>query len=322
VGYTRFDNDILEALYQRRLSTREIRAVLFILRESIGRGRSSWKVNIRALAVALEEYRGVAEGIVEALVTSSIVLVDGGGLAINQDTSEWRTSQPKTNTKPTADQQATNSGPTEDQQIIGNEPLKPSISAAIQSPKEKRKKKKEKTLSMSLDGMAESTPKSRKQSDYSEAFEAFWLAYPGGGSKKEAGAEWVAAGLEDDHGKRELVLNALASQVADRAKKPTGEFYAEWPDAQRWLKKERWTDKLKYGGPAAAPGAALPIPSEIRDRPWVAVWLEKRGRQPDPISVMNLASALGVDAYEAQALYHREGLAAAGDWVWQNRKTS
>jgi hypothetical protein len=162
--------------------------------------------------------------------------------------------------------------------------------------------------------------RSRKPSSYSEAFDAFWLGYLGGGSKKDAGAEWVAAGLDDDHDKRAMVLRAYEAQVADRAKKPANEFYAEWPHAERWLKKERWMDKLKYGGPVAA-GAGLPVPGEIRDRPWLAVWMEKRGTQPEPLTVMNLATALGADPYRAVELYREKGLAAAGDWAWDSRKT-
>jgi hypothetical protein len=49
--------------------------------------------------------------------------------------------------------------------------------------------------------------------------------------------------------------------------------------------------------------------------------MEKRGTQPEPLTVMNLASALDVDPYKAMDVYKDQGLAAAGDWVWDSRKT-
>ena len=108
----------------------------------------------------------------------------------------------------------------------------------------------------------------------------------------------------------------------------------DWRDAEQrylphpatFLNDGRWKDSP---APASDSGLALvpdlqagrPYPPDLEGKPWLGVWLEKRGRQPEPLTVMNLATALGVDPYDAVKLYRSEGLAAAGDWVWDSRKT-
>jgi len=184
----------------------------------------------------------------------------------------------------------------------------------------KNNKKKGGFLSLGEDEIvaAETTVKRvPRRYEYTPLFEAFWVAYPGAGAKVKAFEEWRALGLDGDAAKRELVMQALGAQVADRAR-ANGRFYPEWSHAERWLRNQRWTDKLLY---AAEPTANKPIPPEVADRPWLGAWLKHGGMGVGMASAMNLAAALGVDPEAAQAEYRRGGLAAAGDWVWQNRRS-
>lgn len=85
-----------------------------------------------------------------------------------------------------------------------------------------------------------------KRHEYTAAFEAFWKAYPGGGSKVEAFKEWKAAGLERDEALRAIAFQALQAQIDHRAKfAAIGEFHPQWKDAERWIKHACWEEKLR-----------------------------------------------------------------------------
>jgi hypothetical protein len=77
---------------------------------------------------------------------------------------------------------------------------------------------------------------------YSNAFQSFWSEYPKPTAKKAAFKEW-----EKNHNKPsiDLILEALRAQKRNKAElKSSGQFCPEWPDPERWIKKERWNDEL------------------------------------------------------------------------------
>jgi hypothetical protein len=157
---------------------------------------------------------------------------------------------------------------------------------------------------------------------YTDEFEAFWAAYPGQRriDKADAFKRWRSA-LSSGVGVGDVMVGLLAWKRSEEWVKNDGQYVCA-PEV--WLNKRRWE-----GAPAPAKGLSLssdlaadrPYPSGLEGKPWLAVWLEKRGTQPEPLTVMNLASALNVDAYRAMEIYEQDGLAAAGDWVWDSRKT-
>ena len=76
---------------------------------------------------------------------------------------------------------------------------------------------------------------------YPEDFETFFKAYPKHTGKKGALTEWKKATgkplLED-------ILSAIENQKrAKRELTDAGQFAAEWPDPERWIKKARWEDE-------------------------------------------------------------------------------
>lgn len=84
-----------------------------------------------------------------------------------------------------------------------------------------------------------------------ERFEQFWQAYPGGGSRMDAVAAWDE--LRPDDALINTMARALKRQMATK----------QWregigiPHAARWLRKQRWTDKLP-AEPAPAPAEDAP----------------------------------------------------------------
>ncbi len=157
-----------------------------------------------------------------------------------------------------------------------------------------------------------------RRRSYPTEFAEFWAAYPGPRRVDKAGcmAKFNAI-LSSGVQMADILAGLGAWKRSDDWNKDGGQFIC---GPLVWLIRRRWEDNPASPGATPA-GAVLPVPSEIRNRPWVAVWMEKRGTQPEPLTVMNLASALDVDPYKAMAVYKDQGLAAAGDWVWDSRKT-
>jgi len=76
--------------------------------------------------------------------------------------------------------------------------------------------------------------------DYPSDFEKLWKLYPGSGSKKQAYAEYKKAEVGAD----EMAV-AIENQIDHKNKLAKAEkFVPEWPHLCRWIKHERWNDKL------------------------------------------------------------------------------
>ena len=159
---------------------------------------------------------------------------------------------------------------------------------------------------------------------YPEEFATFWGAYPGPRRVDKASClVKFNAILSSGVSVEDLMTGLTAWKHSDDWRKDGGQFICA---PLVWLNKRRWED-----APGSVPaGLSMvpdlpplkPIPPEIADAPWLGVWLEKGGKGVGYASVMNLASAVGVDAQRAFELWHTEGLRAAGDWVWKNRQTN
>jgi len=83
--------------------------------------------------------------------------------------------------------------------------------------------------------------RSKKRIEYPPDFEKLWKLYPAtAGSKKEAYADFKKA----DIGADEMAV-AIHAQIRYRERLAKQEkFVPEWPHLCRWIKKERWNDKL------------------------------------------------------------------------------
>lgn len=81
---------------------------------------------------------------------------------------------------------------------------------------------------LELDVVEAATPKPRR---YTEAFEAFWVAYERKGDKRLASVEWAAALKRADVGTIMAAVGPLVASTPD----------LKWrKDAQRWLKGDGW----------------------------------------------------------------------------------
>lgn len=91
---------------------------------------------------------------------------------------------------------------------------------------------------------------------YSNAFQSFWDEYPKHTSKKSALKEWKSIPNKPPI---DAILEALRAQKRNKAElQAAGQFCPEWPDPERWIKKERWNDeiikiKINTGGNGALP---------------------------------------------------------------------
>jgi hypothetical protein len=73
-------------------------------------------------------------------------------------------------------------------------------------------------------------------------FEKFWKAYPNKTSKKAALLEW---NKNRDKPDIEFILKSIENQKKYKENlKLTKKFCPEWPDPERWIKKERWNDEV------------------------------------------------------------------------------
>lgn len=166
--------------------------------------------------------------------------------------------------------------------------------------------------------------KTRRAAAYSPAFEAFWGAYPGGGAKIKAWDQWLAADLEADGDKMGAVLAAVDAQVADRKRTPAGGFYPEWPDAERWIKNQRWTDKLRNSdGPGVVPIATAASSPREAFLTWVRGLTSTIGRNDDKVRCLveraAVVDGVTVDLDAAHRVLEEQGLDEA--WVWVHRAT-
>lgn len=86
----------------------------------------------------------------------------------------------------------------------------------------------------------------KKRTEYPPDFEKLWQLYPGtAGSKKEAYAEFKKADIGADE-----MAAAIQNQIEFKQKQEkAGEFVASWPHLCRWIKKERWNDKMQLEAP-------------------------------------------------------------------------
>lgn len=86
---------------------------------------------------------------------------------------------------------------------------------------------------------------------YSHDFELFWTDYPKHTGKKAAFTEWKRLINKPPV---DAILGALRAQKRNKAElQQAGKFVSEWPDPERWLKKERWTDEIELINPSNGP---------------------------------------------------------------------
>jgi hypothetical protein len=86
----------------------------------------------------------------------------------------------------------------------------------------------------------------KKRFEYPSEFEKLWKLYPGtAGSKKEAYGEYKKAEIGADEMAVAIENQILFKQRQEKA----GEFVSSWPHMCRWIKKERWNDKLNLEAP-------------------------------------------------------------------------
>lgn len=81
----------------------------------------------------------------------------------------------------------------------------------------------------------------RKRNEYPEDFEKLWKLYPGTtGSKKEAYKEYKKSSIKAD----EMAV-AIQNQMEFKNKQAkAGIFVSSWPHLCRWIKHERWNDRI------------------------------------------------------------------------------
>lgn len=159
--------------------------------------------------------------------------------------------------------------------------------------------------------------------EYTPEFAEWWEHYPRKVCRDDAFVAWRRLIRKSSVTSEDLTAGLLRWKVSEEWVGTEKKFL---PHPATFLNGGRWKEfPTPANGsrmslvPDAAPKRL--VPPEIAGAPWVGLWVEKCGTGSDAVAVMNLAHALKVDAYEARAKYDRDGLRAAGDWVWQNRQT-
>jgi len=157
---------------------------------------------------------------------------------------------------------------------------------------------------------------------YPSDFETkFWEPYPLKVGKAKAAELWkrhVAAGVDPDD-----ILAGLQRWLASGKWAEEGGRFICHPSTFLGTER-RWEDYPPAARPVLAAVPDLPpppvVPASIVGRPWLDSYRPFIGPNgPSQASVMNWASSLGVDPYEA-ARHLTGGLASTGDWVWSQRR--
>ena len=160
-------------------------------------------------------------------------------------------------------------------------------------------------------------PAPKPRDVYTSDFEAFWKLREWSGDKPVAHKHWVAAGLDVDEAKREVVMAAVAAQLADRAKAATaGVWYANWKHAEGWISGQRWNDPLKCeAGPKVVPIASGPADDLAGHRKLVAWCHSDRERIEVLVDRARGVNKVVLDLAEALEILEGRGIDAAIRWV-------
>jgi phage replication O-like protein O len=215
-GYTKFANELMEALARNRIPGQELRVVLAVARKTYGYGKKQDAISYGQIAQMTDIPRTRVIKHVQSLVSKMVLGSLNNGtrkpptLWINKDYETWKPS-PKKGTSP---KEGTIASP-----IVGNR----------SSPNNGTHKRKKENLQ-------------KKEGD----FEIFWKAcqWPNKGSKKQAREQWGKTAKERPS--LPDLLKIIELQIKDkREKKSQGEFVPEFQHVVRWLKNARWEDELE-----------------------------------------------------------------------------
>lgn len=214
-GYTRFANELLEALIELRIPGQELRIVLAIARKTYGWGKKSDTISYGQLSKMTGVPRARVIEHVKNLVSKKILGSHNNGtrqpltIWINKNFEGWEPS-PKKETSP---KHETKPSPNN-----GNKP----------SPNNGTHKRKER--------------KERNSTQYPDDFERFWSAYPVKKKKKEALKAWNKA-------KQDLPPIDELVEIIEKNKrlnkqwlKDGGQFI---PHPATWLNAGQWLDELE-----------------------------------------------------------------------------
>lgn len=366
MGFTKFQDDVFDALLAADISKRAGKVFLYVYRKTVGWGVEAVAVKPAETAEATGLPRQVITQTVNELVALGMLVVSEVGASVQHDVTKWDLSQNVTAGVTKRDskvsQNVTASVTKRDSKCHVSyhpTPLNAPICAAFEAPKDSTDNtdnpltpkgesvvvpsdEKPGTVleavvpeavaegvssEVSRAGGPDPAPKpkkTRRAATYSPAFEAFWGAYPGGGAKIKAWDQWLAADLEADGDKLVSVLSALDAQVADRKRTPDGGFYPEWPDAERWIRHQRWTDKLRFSSASSIVPIATAA-SSPRDAflTWVRGLTSTIGRNDDKVRCLveraTVVDGVTVDLDAAHKVLEEQGLDEA--WVWVHRAT-
>ena len=155
--------------------------------------------------------------------------------------------------------------------------------------------------------------------EYTAEFEAFWQAYPPRRrvDKFEAFGLWkraLASGATAD----EIMAGLSRWKNSREWAKDNGDFVC-MPSVFLSMQKRRWESQPEQAKTGQDVPSLKQIPPEVVGKPWLEAWLQHGGHGTGAASVMNFAAAVGVDPLAAAGRFKDNGLAAAGDYVWEAR---
>lgn len=115
-----------------------------------------------------------------------------------------------------------------------------------------------------------SSSSSKKEKEYSVPFEDFWREYPVKKGKHQAFKEWEKLNPSPD-----ITIPALKAQIENKARcEKIGEFCAEFPYPERWIRLRRWEDEVNVKSNLSQV-QPRPRPPETKDPAWIADALSK-----------------------------------------------
>lgn len=79
----------------------------------------------------------------------------------------------------------------------------------------------------------------------SSDFDIFYSSYPKRIGRKKASLEWEKLRKQGSLPAIEAIMSAIENQKRAKQKlRDAGQFVAEWPDPERWIKNARWEDEI------------------------------------------------------------------------------
>lgn len=210
-GYTKIANEILEALYNNKFSSQELRIVLLVIRKTYGFHKKDDFISLTQIAGAIKSSKIRCSQVVKKLVYMKILTVNeningiGKSYIFNKDFERW-------------------GGVNENINGIGK--YKRTVNKNINGGVNENINHKRKNINIQL------------KKEYMCKFDEFYNLYPKKRAKKKAIESWMKLKMDNDLFNK--IIESLRHDInSEDWNKEGGQFI---PLPATWLNQERWED--------------------------------------------------------------------------------